>query len=79
MSYKFNAPHFYYLDYTENGRHMFIDLDLRDPVLCISKNLITHWQPPYDTIVIDEKTKAIIYERLKEHLKSRPRKFIEVP
>lgn len=77
--WKFNAPHFYCLDYTENGRHMIIDLDLRDPVLCISKNLITHWEPPYDAIVIDEKTKEIIYERLKEHLKSRQRKFKEAP
>lgn len=75
--YEFRCPHFYCIEYIENNHHLIIDIDLRDPVLYISKSLITHWEPPYDNEPIDEITRDIIYERLKRKLEPLPRKYCE--
>lgn len=68
---KFEAriPHFYCMEYYEKGKKMILYIDFRDPVLDFSMEYITHWEPPYEDIVLSPRDKKRIYRNVSEYLK----------
>ena len=65
-NFKINIPHFYCLEYVENGKKMYLDIDFREPKILIGKSLIKKWESPYEHIEITEEDRNRIYFYLKD-------------
>jgi len=67
-AYEIRIPHFYCLEYQENGRTIMLEIDFRDPVLYLDDELVTQWEPPYDgeKIAVAEKKRILanVYDYL---------------
>lgn len=59
--YKIEIPHFYCLDYYENGRVMKIDVDFRDKIIFLNIDLIHKWLSPYEdeNITLNDKKRIL--------------------
>jgi hypothetical protein len=66
--YEIRIPHFYCLEYEEQGRVMMLELDFRDPVLYLDRTLVTEWQPPDHELEIDPADKARIISNVYAYL-----------
>ena len=45
--YEISIPHFYCLEYRENGRVMLMEIDFRDSLIFLDDTLVTAWEAPY--------------------------------
>lgn len=70
-SYSIKIPHFYCLEYYEGQKKMVIEMDFREDYFLLEPNLITHWESPYENIVIDIKKKREILQNIREFLLTR--------
>ncbi|HIV53843.1 MAG TPA: hypothetical protein H9748_10330 [Candidatus Mediterraneibacter norwichensis] len=69
--FKINIPHFYYLEYVENEKKMYLDIDFRESRILIGKSLIKKWESPYEHIEITEEDRNRIYFNIKNYLLKR--------
>ncbi len=65
---KITIPHFYCLEYIENEKRMYLDIDFREPKIFIGKSLIKKWEPPYQTVEITEENREEIYKNIIKYL-----------
>ena len=70
-NFKINIPHFYCLEYVENEKKMYQDIDFREPQILIEKSLIKKWESPYEHIEITEEDRNRIYFNIKNYLLKR--------
>ncbi|MEG0614101.1 MAG: hypothetical protein RR486_16515 [Clostridium sp.] len=70
-NFKISIPHFYCLEYVENEKKMYLDIDFRESKILIGKSLIKKWRPPYENIVITEEDRNRIYLNIKGYLLNR--------
>ena len=75
--YEIRIPHFYCLEYQEQGRVMLLEIDFRDPVIYLNRALVTGWQPPYHQLTIAPTDKASILSNVYDYL-ARQRGFDKV-
>jgi hypothetical protein len=66
--FRVEIPHFYEIVYSEGGRSMSIEIDLRDPVPCLYRSALRGWLPPYDKEPISQDRKDEILERVHSFL-----------
>jgi hypothetical protein len=66
-----DIPHFYCLEYIENEKRMYVDIDFREPKIYIGKSLIKKWEPPYESEEITEEMREEIYKNIKKYLLDR--------
>ncbi len=66
--YEIRIPHFYCLEYEEQGRVMLLEIDFRDPVLYLDRALVTHWRPPDHELEIGPTDKARIISNVYDYL-----------
>ena len=52
-----DIPHFYCLEYKEDEKRLIVEIDFREPEIWISKSLIQHWEPPFQSVLITEQEK----------------------
>ena len=57
-----DIPHFYCLEYKEDEKRLIVEIDFREPEIWISKSLIQHWEPPFQSVLITEQ--EIIWRKL---------------
>ena len=75
--YEIKIPHFYCLEYQEQGRVMFLEIDFRDPVLYLDRTLVTGWQPPDHDLQIAPADKIRIISNVYDY-RARQRGFDKV-
>lgn len=63
-NYEISIPHFYCLEYKENNRKMFLEIDFREPFIDLTMSLIQHWEPPFENEEITEKDKKHILQNI---------------
>ena len=68
MEYRIEVPHFYCLEYYEEDKKMIIEMDFREDYFILDDHLITHWEKPYDNIIIDINEKKRILFNVKQYL-----------
>ena len=66
--YKIEVPHFYCLEYYEVEKKMIIEMDFRESYFILKKNIITHWEPPYQNEIISDEKKREILNNVYEFL-----------
>lgn len=66
--YEIRIPHFYCLEYRENGRTMLLEIDFRDPVLYLDDALVTAWEAPYAGVKIVPAEKKHILDNVYDYL-----------
>lgn len=66
--YHINTPHCYCIEYCEGDKKMIVDLDFREPFFELSKDIIKHWEPPYQDIEIGDDDKKRILLNIREYL-----------
>lgn len=76
-NYEINIPHFYCLDYYEGRKKMTLDIDFRDSIIYLNKELIDKWDSPYDVEVINTDKKLEIINNIYLYL-SETRGFTNV-
>jgi hypothetical protein len=64
MAYRVDIPHHYEVLYSEDGRVLRIETDLRDYTPVIYRRTIKSWDPPHDSVVISEEKKDEILRRV---------------
>ena len=75
--YEIRIPHFYCLEYEEQGRVMLLELDFRDPVIYLDRSLLTRWQPPNHELELAPADKTRILTNVYDYL-TRQRGFDKV-
>jgi hypothetical protein len=66
--YEIRIPHFYCLEYQEQGRIMVLEIDFRDPVLYLDRTLVSGWQPPDHDLEISPVDKIRIISNVYDYL-----------
>lgn len=66
--YQVNIKHFYMIEYSEDGKVMDVEVDLREPIVQIGIICIDHWAPPNEEIVLSQQEKYNIAKNIKEYL-----------
>ncbi len=66
-----SIPHFYCLEYVENDKKLYMDIDFRESKILIGRSLIKRWEKPYDREEISEETREEIYQNVKKYLLER--------
>lgn len=66
--YEIDIPHFYQLEYRENGRVMLVEIDFRDSVIYLEESLITLWQAPYENDAVSPADRSRIIENINRYL-----------
>ncbi|WP_033168129.1 hypothetical protein [Clostridium sp. KNHs205] len=66
--YKIEVPHFYCLEYFDEGKKMKVEMDFRESYFVLSNKIITKWEPPHDNEIIDENKKKEILKNIYEFL-----------
>ena len=59
------------MEYKEDEKRLIVDIDFREPEIWISKSLIQHWEPPFQSVLITEQEKEEIYTNIKQFLLER--------
>lgn len=72
-----DIPHFYSLQYTEGSHVLNVEIDFREPIIYLSKSLITSWEPPYHNELIDNQKREEIFSNIYKYL-TEIRKFKKV-
>lgn len=67
-NYSISVPHFYCIEYCEGKKKMIIEMDFREPFFELGKDIIKHWEPPYQDENIDDDTKRKILLNICEYL-----------
>lgn len=67
-SYSIEVPHFYELVYSEGGRRLTLEIDLRDEVPCIYGRAIEKWAAPHDGETLSDEKRDQIIQRIYEYL-----------
>ena len=67
-NFEIRIPHFYQLEYRENGRLLLLEIDFRDPVLYLDEGLISTWEPPHAKVAIDAAEKKRILDIIYDYL-----------
>lgn len=71
VKYIIKIPHFYCMEYYEGEKKMIIEMDFRESKHFLSKELITHWEVPYQEEGISEEKKKEILSNIYEFLLSK--------
>lgn len=59
--FKVEIDHFYSLKYSEGDYTMDVEIDFREPVPCLSINVINFWNPPHENeMLVREKKEEIL-------------------
>ncbi len=66
--YSITIPHFYCLEYCEGEKKMVIEMDFREDYFLLEPQLITHWEKPYENVIIDVKERKKILQNIREFL-----------
>lgn len=66
--YEIAVPHFYCLEYYEGGKKMIVEMDFREDYFFLGPQLITHWEEPYEDIIIEMEEKKRILLNIREFL-----------
>lgn len=66
--YEIRIPHFYCLEYEEQGHLMLLEIDFRDQVIYLDKTLVTRWQPPNHEMELVPGEKARILNNIYDYL-----------
>lgn len=66
--YEIAVPHFYCLEYYEDGKKMIVEMDFREDYFFLGPQLITHWEEPYEDIIIEMEEKKRILLNIREFL-----------
>ncbi len=66
--YEIRIPHFYCLEYQEQGRVMVLEIDFRDPVLYLDRTLVRGWQPPDRDLAITPTDQVRIISNVYDYL-----------
>jgi hypothetical protein len=70
-SFYIKVPHFYSLEYFEGDKKMVIEIDFRDRILYLDKDLITSWEKPFNDLEINREEKLQILNNIRECLLER--------
>ena len=72
QKYQINIPHFYQLEYCENGKKMYLEIDFRENFIELTMDLIERWEPPFeDETITDFDKKRILKNIYKYFIKKR--------
>lgn len=66
--YSIKVPHFYCLEYFENDKKMIVEMDFREDYFYLTPQLITHWEKPYDDIIINIEERKRILSNIRQFL-----------
>lgn len=69
--YKIDIPHFYCLTYEEGDHCLTIDVDFRDPQPILYCDSIKHWDPPYESEIIDDIKRKDICDKIHNYFTNR--------
>lgn len=48
------------LEYTEGDHKMYLDIDFREPEICLNADYVEHWEKPFENEIIPESEKKRI-------------------
>ncbi|MBD5480204.1 MAG: hypothetical protein HDR08_09770 [Lachnospiraceae bacterium] len=68
QKYSIKIPHFYCLEYYEGEKKMVIEMDFREDYFLLEPKLITHWEKPYEDVIVDTGKKREILQNIREFL-----------
>ena len=68
MTYTITIPHFYCLEYSEQDKIMNVDIDFRDSIIYLNTCIISNWNPPHDSIILNENEKVDILNNIYNYL-----------
>lgn len=68
--YSIDIPHFYCLEYYEDGKKMIVEMDFREDYFFLGLQLITNWEAPYEDIIIEIEEKKKILLNIRQFLLS---------
>lgn len=70
-AYRIAIPHFWCLEYYEGNKKMTVDIDFRDPIICLNAKLISCWDAPFENEIITDDEKRRIIKNITNELKKR--------